>query len=207
MVDRTAGEEIRANLELNDKTQKQGQMKKLMEQMKGLLNFLNKMICKMTWKDYLKRITKNKKYKGEWTETPPAYNGVATEERIFSSIKIDESQTFFNHAMNEKCCYVYGFVLKVAKYQDKYFFASEIYYGDYFCSKSIRVDIDFELIKNLKLKAPKFAFETDPNISIKELKEKIVAFANEFAHEQVKNSSIDLHQYAHQAVQKFAEAI
>ena len=36
MVDRTAGEEIRANLELNDKTQKQGEMKKLMEQMKRL---------------------------------------------------------------------------------------------------------------------------------------------------------------------------
>lgn len=36
MCDRTAGEEIRASLELNDRTGKQGQMKKLMEEMKRL---------------------------------------------------------------------------------------------------------------------------------------------------------------------------
>lgn len=36
MCDRTAGEEIRASLELNDRTGKQGQMKKLMEEMRRL---------------------------------------------------------------------------------------------------------------------------------------------------------------------------
>lgn len=36
MCDRTAGEEIRASLELNDRTGKQGQMKKLMAEMERL---------------------------------------------------------------------------------------------------------------------------------------------------------------------------
>lgn len=69
----------------------------------------------MTWKAFINEKMNCKKYETRWPETKPTYVGVAEEEQTFPSLAIDESRHFYNYAMEEKCAYVFGFILRVAR--------------------------------------------------------------------------------------------
>ena len=159
----------------------------------------------MSWKEYIKDTMKYKKPKPGWPETTPNYVGIANEEIYFPCMKEDD-KTYFNYAMQETCKFVYGIVLRVAKYNGKYFFSCEKFYGDSFCSGACVVDIDRDLVKRFKDNVPEHAYFLSPNIDASRPKEEIVDFARTFMNYEVRNDPV-LKEYAEGAVKLFAEAV
>lgn len=160
----------------------------------------------MSWKEFIKDELKGKFPKDGWPETTPNYVGIANEEMVFPCLKEDDSKTYFNFAMQETCNFVYGVVIRVAKYNSKYFFSCEKFYGDSFCSGTCVVDIDRDLVKRFKNNVPEHAYFISPNIDASRPKEEIVDFARTFINYEVMNNPV-LKEYAEGAVKLFAEAV
>ena len=161
----------------------------------------------MTWKAFINEKMNCKKYETRWPETKPTYVGVAEEERTFPSLAIDESRHFYNYAMEEKCAYVFGLILRVARYNGRFFFSSEIYTGEAFCSSAIVIDKDEDLIQRLGAETPKHAYKKSPSIEAGRPKREIEDFALNFGMAEINKWAPYLKPHVENAVKKFSEAI